>query len=315
MRKWLLLVVILLAVAAAGIYLVIPGKGMIAAKNGVAVNAKAFSRAIQEEEKWKQWWPGEVLNAQNNLFGKYQFNGSIYSILEKKLSSVVILVEHDKDTLTTELVFLPVRSDSIALSWVGTLQSSMSPIRRLQQHFTTKRIGKDLYAILENIRKFYANDSNIYGIKIHKELVVDSTLISTATTTKGYPSVESIYEMVDLLKEFAVSKGAKQTGLPMLNITTADSVSYFTKVALPVDKKLRDEGKIVYRWMLGGGNILVSEVRGGPYTIQRSFETIEKYTEDHQRMAPAIPFQSLVTDRRQEPDTSKWVTRIYWPVM
>jgi hypothetical protein len=37
--------------------------------------------------------------------------------------------------------------------------------------------------------------------------------------------------------------------------------------------------------------------------------------QDHQRVAPAIPFQSLVTDRTKQPDTSKWVTRLYWPIM
>jgi hypothetical protein len=315
MRKWRLLIILLLAVAAACLYLVIPGKEMISAKNGVAVNAKAFSRAILEEEKWKQWWPGEILHTQYNRFGKYRFNGVIYSILGKKLSSVVILVEHGKDTLTTELVFLPVKSDSIALSWEGTLQSSLSPVRRMQQFFITKRMERDISTLLERIREFYSDESNIYGLKIIKDHVADSTLISTAGTTKGYPSVERIYKMVDQLKDFAHNKGAKQTGLPMLNIMTTDSVSYLTKVALPVDKKLKDEGKIVYRWMLGGGNILVTEVKGGPYTIQKSFETMEKYTEDHQRLAPAIPFQSLVTDRSQEPDTSKWITKIYWPVM
>jgi hypothetical protein len=28
----------------------------------------------------------------------------------------------------------------------------------------------------------------------------------------------------------------------------------------------------------------------------------------------AIPFQSLVTDRSKQPDTTKWITNIYTPV-
>jgi hypothetical protein len=67
--------------------------------------------------------------------------------------------------------------------------------------------------------------------------------------------------------------------------------------------------------MLGGGNILAAEVKGGPHTIGRGFEVIEKYTEDHNRIAPAMPFQSMVTDRRREPDTSRWITKLYLPVM
>ena len=34
---------------------------------------------------------------------------------------------------------------------------------------------------------------------------------------------------------------------------------------------------------------------------------------DNALSSPAIPFESLVTNRMQEPDTSKWVTKIYYP--
>ena len=49
--------------------------------------------------------------------------------------------------------------------------------------------------------------------------------------------------------------------------------------------------------------------------IQKAYDQIQHYISDHNRVAPAISFESLVTDRRQEPDSSKWVTRIYYPVM
>jgi hypothetical protein len=67
--------------------------------------------------------------------------------------------------------------------------------------------------------------------------------------------------------------------------------------------------------MLGGGNILITEVKGGPASIKKAFNEMETYITDYRRTAPAIPFQSLITDRSKEPDTSKWVTKIYYPVM
>jgi hypothetical protein len=101
----------------------------------------------------------------------------------------------------------------------------------------------------------------------------------------------------------------------MLNLYRGNDSTYFAKVALPVDRHLRNFGDIQYRWMLKGGNILVTEVVGGPHKIERAFKEMENYVQDHQRVAPAIPFQSLVTDRTKQPDTSKWVTRLYWPIM
>lgn len=101
----------------------------------------------------------------------------------------------------------------------------------------------------------------------------------------------------------------------MLNVHKNGDSSYLVKVALPVDKQLKDAGDIQYRWMLKGGNILVTEIKGGPSKIEKAFTEMRNYVEDHQRIAPAIPFQSLVTDRREEPDTNKWITKLYWPVM
>ena len=140
-------------------------------------------------------------------------------------------------------------------------------------------------------------------------------LISTSELSTALPTIEGIYVMVDKLKKHATAKLATQTNLPMLNIYTNDSIHFKTQVALPVDKKLPDEKDILYRWMLGGGNLLISEVKGGYYNINKGFEAMELYVQDHNRVAPAISFQQLVTDRRLERDTTKWVTRLCWPVM
>ena len=121
--------------------------------------------------------------------------------------------------------------------------------------------------------------------------------------------------MVDELRAYILQQGAKETGYPMLNVFTKDSINYLVKVALPVSKALPSSGTMSYRWMLPGGNILITEVKGGPEEIKRAYRQVELYISDFQRVAPAIPFESLVTDRRAEKDSTKWITRIYYPVM
>jgi hypothetical protein len=41
---------------------------------------------------------------------------------------------------------------------------------------------------------------------------------------------------------------------------------------------------------------------------------MDQYFKDYNRVAMAIPFEYLITDRLKVPDTSKWVTKIYCPV-
>ncbi len=62
------------------------------------------------------------------------------------------------------------------------------------------------------------------------------------------------------------------------------------------------------------GSFMVTEVQGGETKVQKSLEQLELYAADYKKTQMAIPFQYLVTDRIREPDSSKWITRIYLPV-
>ncbi len=314
MRKWIVLLLIILALFIGSFYLFIPNKISIKEKTTISFSAKAFSKALFNEATWQQWWPAQNGEKLVSLT-RFQYNGNTYSLLERKLSSLLLAISNGKDSLQTELIVIPVKRDSIEVEWLGTATTSFHPIQRFQKNQWAQSIQKDLNTLLQKIQNFYTNPGHLYRIPIQEIKVVDSALIYTLATHKSYPSTEAVYSMIDKLKIFAKKNGAKQTGLPMLNIMPKPDSTYTTRVALPVDKKLKDEGDIQYRWMLGGGFILVSEVRGGPHRIQQAFAIMEAYIDDFNRIAPAIPFQSLVTDRRSEPDTNKWITKVYWPVM
>jgi hypothetical protein len=309
MRKWIAVFVILLLVLLCA-YWLIPGKTNVHQKTIVPVNTRAFAREILDEQKWQQWWPGKQTRSSS-----FKFKENTYRLEEKKLSSLMITINNGTDSLSTELIFVPLQSDSIELSWNGIKNSNTNPLHRLQNLSWTKNLDADINLLLQKIRSFYSNEDNLYGFHIEKALVADSNLISTSTTTRAYPTTEVIYALVDKLRNYIQKNEAKELGYPMLNIYKNPDSFYLVRVAIPTDKKLNNSGDIQYRWMLQGGNILVTEVKGGQQQIERAFIKMENYVEDHRRIAPAIPFQSLVTDRRQEPDTNKWITKVYWPVM
>lgn len=315
MKKWIVLLLVFIVVAIGCLYFFIPNRIRIHKEVIIAVNARGFSRTIQNDKKWSNWWPGEVVTQSTNEPASFRFNGSTYTIVGKRFSSFILSVKSEKDSFLTELFFIPTKPDSVALTWEGSVSAPTMPLTRLQVYYKARHLHQDMDTILYHLQSFYTKEENLYGMAIKKDFVADSILISTSATSKGYPSVESVYSLIDKLKVFAQAHGARQTGLPMLNVNTIDSITYRTQVALPVDKKLKDEDDVKYRWMLGGGRILATEIKGGPYIINNAFKEMQNYIDDFQCTAPAIPFQSLVTDRSKERDTSKWVTKLYWPVM
>jgi len=100
----------------------------------------------------------------------------------------------------------------------------------------------------------------------------------------------------------------------MMNISQAEHGGYQMMIAIPVNKELSDEGDFFVRKMVRG-NFLVTDVKGGVYTINQAQRQVRLYMDDYKRTSMAIPFEVLITDRSAEPDSSKWVTRLYNPVM
>jgi hypothetical protein len=101
----------------------------------------------------------------------------------------------------------------------------------------------------------------------------------------------------------------------MLNMKQVDSSYYEVMTAIAVDRELPTTNHFAAKFMLKGGNILEAEIKGGPYTIENAFNVLEIYRSDHNYTSPAIPFQLLMTDRVKEPDTTKWITKLYYPIL
>ncbi|MBS1565351.1 MAG: hypothetical protein JST39_13240, partial [Bacteroidetes bacterium] len=70
---------------------------------------------------------------------------------------------------------------------------------------------------------------------------------------------------------------------------------------------------IFFRKMVPGA-FMVTDVRGGDETVVYALSQMRLYFDDYKKTSMAIPFAALITDRQQEPDSSRWVTRIYAPV-
>ena len=84
-------------------------------------------------------------------------------------------------------------------------------------------------------------------------------------------------------------------------------------VAIPINKVIPENEKFVSKRMVPG-KILVAQVRGGTYTTAAALRKLEIYMDDNRLSSPAIPFESLLTNRIEEPDTTKWITKIYYPI-
>jgi hypothetical protein len=166
---------------------------------------------------------------------------------------------------------------------------------------------------LFNFADYLKHDENVYGFKVNQQSTVDTMLVAVKFKTSGYPSLNDIYKHIHQLELYLKEKRAVRTGYPMLNTTMNYDSSYKCMVAIPINRKIDDGGDMFFVRMVPA-RFLTMDFTGGPNTIRHAHKVMQQYFADYKRVAMAIPFEYLVTDRETESDTTKWVTRIYAPV-
>jgi hypothetical protein len=179
------------------------------------------------------------------------------------------------------------------------------------QYKEARAIKNNMIGVLSVLRSFLEKKENVYGIDVKETMSEDSNLVVTKLLSASYPSTAEIYRLIETLRRYIASQGAKETAHPMLHVANRKNKGnqIETMVAIPVDRKLKGNGLIFPKRYIPW-KIMVGEVRGGPYTAELAMERLQQYVQDHQKQAMGIPFQSLVTERVHEPDTIRWITRV-----
>lgn len=314
MKKILVALISLLLLFTVSAYLFIPGKLAISSSSSFEANREGVFRFLMNENNWGKWWPGTISKSEKGLYS-FRYNDYTFQI-DKILYNIIQLKYSDKSSEKGCLLkVIPNRTDSIWVELSTETVTGSDPFSRISGYLMAMKTKKILDSIVSAVQNYTGILKNIYGIDIKKEKVQYQDLVSLKKSFSNYPTTEDVYNMVEKLREFINRSGATELFSPMLDIKMTDSKTYIAQVGLPVNKKLAEEGDISLKWMMKDGNILTTDVTGGPKKIEEAMKQLEIYIKDYQRSTIAIPFQMLITDRMKESDTTKWVTRIYYPVV
>lgn len=308
MKRLLLISLLLILAAAAFFYARIPATDRYTYGIKFHCTENGAIRQLHDSSKWKRWWPGNKVSENSYSFANRTFN--IRNII---LPGIATSIDNNGDTVNAFFQVSALKPDTTIFQWSFTYNYSSNPITRIQQYIGLKKLKTDLQQFLVTVKPYFEKEENIYGMKVEQQKVKDSSLISLKQTFDHYPSTNDIYQMVNALKNYVQQKKGEQTNPPLLNIFPVTSTSYEVMVALPTKWDLPEEGNFKLKKMVLG-NILVGEVKGGVSTVMNAEKQMANYVFDYGKSSPAIPFQSLVTDRSLEPDSSKWITRLNFPI-
>jgi len=313
MKKWFVWLLVILILTLSCIYLLIPSKIVLSGITAAQCTLSGEFRFLSNTEKWEKWWLDS--DGKRHVKGEpFIYNGSSFRLTGHSMNVVGIEIENNGIILQSVLHLVSFKPDSTVAVWQCEFPKSMNPLKRIMYFENASEIRKNITGVLKNFASFISHPKNVYGISIFLMTVRDSTMLSARFTSAAYPTTTDLYGYFDVLKKSIQKQKGTVTSYPMTNVIKLENDSFETQVAIPTGQRLQNDGKITFKRMVPG-NFLTAEVRGGSYTVNEAMRQLELFISDYNRFKIANRFQSLVTNRLEEPDTLKWITNIYIPVV
>lgn len=308
MKRVVFIAVFILIILLVFIYVYIPST----ITNSKTVSVKCIDKNILllvgNKQGWIKWLPKESFTSDLIQYKDYQLKlgGATYT-------SVTFDALKEDDTIFNEIGFVKDSVTKTKITLISSIATGMNPFTRLRKWQMMKSYETVIDELLQQFINFAEDKKNIYGVEIADGRIPDSLFISTRKTFDHQPTEAEIYNLIDKLRVYANENNAKQVNPPMMHVEQLDSSHFEIMVALPIDKVINNEGNFLFKQMVKG-NTLIAEVHGGRTTINNGLKALEQFKSDYQFTSPAISFELMITDRRAERDTAKWVTRLYYPV-
>ena len=312
MKKLLTALFLIIVLIIAGLYIFIPAKAEIGKNHYLESNTGSAMRILADTSSWSKWWP-EVTGRKVPTSAPFYFDDFGFQFSHDYPGGVSVSILNDTTITESTITLVQVNKDSVMLIWKCGLQESNWPIVRLQNYYRANKIRNSMTGIIKSLNNFLQKDENIYGIPFDITMSQDSTLVMTKGSTEAYPSEKYIYGLIGELKNYIRDEGALETNHPMLDVKKISDHHFETMVAIPANRELPGKGSIYFSRFVPW-KVLTAEVKGGVKTVEEALHRMDLYINDHQLTRMAISFQSLVTNRMEQPDSTQWITRIYTPV-
>lgn len=283
-------------------------------------------------EKWSPWFKpetkyvyegpecgsGSVMKWEDETMG----NGTqtIVESIQDKL--IQCDLDFGKGDVAKSAWIFEVLGDSVKVTW--TLDSPAPyPIGRWIGVLMVKpMVGKDYVKGLNSLKEYVMTlpspePQNTLPGKTGEivEKTVNTQPVLTITESVEYTKIgEAMGRMFGEVMAYIKKNNIKITGYPFAAYPDWDTTKLIKMEAgIPIEKPVKAFGKVKMS-QIPGGKVVMAIHYGAYETSNITHEAINKYIEEKKLVMNGAVYEVYVTDPQQEPDQSKWITEIYYPV-
>lgn len=177
-------------------------------------------------------------------------------------------------------------------------------------------VGKDYETGLNKLKKLIEEDmSKTYrGYQVQEMDAPTKYFIGVRKTVKFADMQAAIAEHLPKAHAAVQAAGIEMAGMPCDLYYNWDEANQQTDMAivLPVKEKASVDGFETFE--IPAGKALVIDYRGAYDNLGEAHYAMDDYLTEHSLEARMPVYEEYVTDPGQEPDTSKWLTKIVYPI-
>ncbi len=204
-------------------------------------------------------------------------------------------------------------SDGVKVTWAMT--SSMDDYPIIGRYFGLAfdgMIGPDFEQGLSKI-KSVSESMPAYSINISESQMPAMNYVSVRGSAKLEEISTKMEEMSGLMMAYIEKKNLKQAGPPFAIWHTMGEEFEFT-FAIQVDGNAGEGNEKVSTGSMEMFKCIKGDYYGAYEDMQGAYEDMEKYMKSNNLELKGESMEFYITDPMNEPDTSKWLTHIVYPI-
>lgn len=310
MKKVFVGLLTLLLIGLISVYVFIPSTIHVSKVSFALTNESNVFDFLTQPTQINKWWKDED-GKLDSSFQKHQIQFTVGKVFE---SGPNIRISKNGEVAKSLITLIQVKRDSTLIEWRAELPTSNNPLTKIKQYFFAQDIKQAMDELTLQLQSFLSKRENVYGFDIQIGHIADTVLLATyhKSATKLNPT--EYYALLDQMKKYIAAKAASIVNPPMMHSKRLSETEVETMLAFPISKVIPAQNGYVIKRMNMGNALVLDLKSGGPATTAYAMHQMDKFIEDFHLTSPAIPFESMITDRTLVTDTSKWQTRIYYPI-
>jgi len=319
------LVIVIVALLAIGFFL----PQQVHVERSIDINAPsslAFAQ-VNNLTNWVNWSPWDKRDSlmvktfsgpEAGIGATYAWS-SEHSEVGKGSMTISESVENEK--VVTELDFMEngkatggflfAESNGVTkVTWYFDTDLGMNPIARYFGLMMDKFVGPDFESGLAALKQQCENNQD-GAYTIEKLTTPEMELLSMKITCTGAEISQKLGECYGQIMAYVTAKKVNMAGMPMAFYYYSED-SIVMEPAIPIAIKTEGSGNILSTTMPSMNNVLKLNFYGDYHQLGLAHEAMDKYMAENNLVQGDKVWEIYATDPGQEPDTSKWLTEVYY---